>query len=203
MYYGYEIRSDLPTVAPTTCNSTICTSGGQGTIQYAYRAFVKKDMKVQLKNATSRDFDMIFRNVKQIFASNLETNEIDLRDFRDAGGKIITYHWLADQSISPGGTLHYYNQVSDFVGNITSFYKYYRVPALGHCWGGNGGQPEALFDQLRAWVENGTEPESSPVVITKPDNTTQQQILCPYPQKAKFDALCKSKNSTTCWSCTK
>lgn len=94
MYYGNEIRSDLPTVAPTTCNSTICTSGGQGTIQYAYRAFVKKDMKVQLKNATSRDFDTIFRNVKQIFASNLETNEIDLRDFRDAGGKIITYHGL-------------------------------------------------------------------------------------------------------------
>ncbi|KAF5704828.1 hypothetical protein FGLOB1_8340 [Fusarium globosum] len=154
MYYGYEIGSDLSTVAPTTCHGTICTSGGQGSIQYAYRAFVKKDMTAQLKNATGRDFDTIFRNVKQIFASNLETNEIDLRDFRNAGGKIITYHGLADQSISPRGTLHYYNQVSDFVGNITSFYKYYQVPALGHCWGGNGGQPEELFDQLRAWVEN-------------------------------------------------
>ncbi|KAJ3542126.1 hypothetical protein NM208_g4263 [Fusarium decemcellulare] len=201
MYYGYEIGADLPTLAPTNCTGGVCTSGGQGSVEFAYRTFVKKDMTATLPNATAKDFDTIFRNVKQVFASNLETNEIDLRDFRDAGGKIITYHGLADQSISPGGTLHYYNQVSDFIGNISSFYKYYQVPALEHCWGGNGGQPEALFSQLQAWVENGTVPESTPVVVTRPDNTTQQQILCPYPQKARFDDSCAIKNSTTCWSC--
>ena len=87
------------------------------------------------------------------------------------------------------------------MGNVTSFYKYYQVPALGHCWGGNVGQPEALFDQLRAWIENGTEPLSTPVVVTKSDNTAMQQILCPYPQKARFNASCSVKNSTMCWSC--
>ncbi|KAF4446542.1 hypothetical protein F53441_9829 [Fusarium austroafricanum] len=203
IYPGFEIGSDLSTLAPTNCTDGVCKSRDEGSVEFAWRAFVKKDMTATLNDATGRDFDTIFRHVKQIFASNLETNEIDLRNFRDAGGKMITYHGLADPSISPGGTLQYYNQVSDFVGNITSFYKYYQVPALGHCWGGNGGQPEALFDQLRAWVENGTEPVSSPVVVAKPDNTTQQQILCPYPQKARFDTSCSAKNSTTCWSCAK
>ncbi|EXM18251.1 hypothetical protein FOTG_13673 [Fusarium oxysporum f. sp. vasinfectum 25433] len=201
MYPGYEIGTDLPTLAPTNCTGTVCKSGGEGSVEFAWKTFVKKDMAATLKNATGRDFDTIYRHVKQIFASNLETNEVDLRDFRDAGGKMITYHGLADPSISPGGTLQYYNKVSDFVGNVTSFYKYYQVPALGHCWGGKGGQPEALFDQLRAWVENGTEPFSTPVVVTRSDNTTQQQILCPHPQKPSFNTSCSAKNSTRCWSC--
>ncbi|RKK66919.1 hypothetical protein BFJ69_g14956 [Fusarium oxysporum] len=201
MYPGYEIGTDLPTLAPTNCTGTVCKSGGEGSVEFAWKTFVKKDMAATLKNATGRDFDTIYRHVKQIFASNLETNEVDLRDFRDAGGKMITYHGLADPSISPGGTLQYYNKVSDFVGNVTSFYKCYQVPALGHCWGGKGGQPEALFDQLRAWVENGTEPFSTPVVVTRSDNTTQQQILCPYPQKPSFNTSCSAKNSTRCWSC--
>ncbi|KAJ4116117.1 hypothetical protein NW768_011089 [Fusarium equiseti] len=201
MYPGYEIGSDLPTLAPTNCTDRVCKSGGEGSVEFAWKTFVKRDMTATLKNATGHDFDTIFRHVKQIFASNLETNEIDLRDFRDAGGKMITYHGLADQSISPAGTLQYYNQVKDFVGNVTTFYKYYRVPALGHCWGGNGGQPEALFDQLRAWVENGTEPLSTPVIVTKSDNTTMQQILCPYPQKARFNVSCDTGDSMKCWSC--
>ncbi|EXK35670.1 hypothetical protein FOMG_08883 [Fusarium oxysporum f. sp. melonis 26406] len=134
IYPGYEIGTDLPTLAPTNCTGTVCKSGGEGSVEFAWKTFVKKDMAATLKNATGRDFDTIYRHVKQIFASNLETNEVDLRDFRDTGGKMITYHGLADPSISPGGTLQYYNKVSDFVGNVTSFYKYYQVPALGHCW---------------------------------------------------------------------
>ncbi|KAF5723710.1 glycoside hydrolase [Fusarium mundagurra] len=84
MYPGYEIGSDLPTLDPTNCTGTVCKSGGEGLVEFAWKAFVKKDMAATLKNATGRDFDAIYRHVKQIFASNLETNEIDLIDFRDA-----------------------------------------------------------------------------------------------------------------------
>jgi hypothetical protein len=94
MYPGYEIGTDLPTLAPTNCTGTVCKSGGEGSVEFAWKTFVKKDMAATLKNATGRDFDTIYRHVKQIFASNLETNEVDLRDFRDAGGKMITYHGL-------------------------------------------------------------------------------------------------------------
>ncbi|KAF9873013.1 hypothetical protein CkaCkLH20_09523 [Colletotrichum karsti] len=202
MYDGYEIGSDLATIAPTNCTTATCTSAGLANILFAWQTFVEKDSGATLPNITDETFDTIYRSVKLVFASNLETDEVDLRDFRNAGGKLITYHGLADQSISPGGTLRYYNKVNDFVGNASSFYKYYRVPGLEHCWGGKGGQPEAIFSQLRAWVENGTEPQSSPVVVKTLDDTYQQQILCPYPQKALFDSSCGTSNSTACWSCS-
>ncbi|KAI8273730.1 hypothetical protein K4K60_010485 [Colletotrichum sp. SAR11_57] len=202
LYDGYEIGSDLSVIAPTNCTGEVCTSGGRANILFPWQAFVMKDPSATLPNITDGTFDTIYRAVMLVFASNMETDEIDLRDFRDAGGKLMTYHGLADQSISPGGTLRYYNKVADFVGNVTSFYKYYRVPGLEHCWGGNGGQPEQMFSQLRAWVENGTEPQSSPVVVTTSNNTAQQQILCPYPQKATMDTSCASANSTLCWSCS-
>ncbi|EXK26368.1 hypothetical protein FOMG_17043 [Fusarium oxysporum f. sp. melonis 26406] len=200
MYYGFEIGTALSEVAPTKCTGDTCV-GTRQDFAFAYQAFVNRKVTTELTNITARDFDTLYRNVKLLYASNLETNDIDLRDFRDAGGKMITFHGLADTAISPAGTLDYYNQVSDFTGNVTSFYKYYRVPALKHCWGGNGGQPEALFSQLRAWVENGTSPEDSPVVIAGLGNSTQQQIICPWPQTARFDGSCSAKNSTTCWSC--
>ncbi|RBR18081.1 hypothetical protein FVER53590_04332 [Fusarium verticillioides] len=134
MYPGYDISSDLPTLAPTNCTGAVCKSGGEGSVEFSWKTFVKKDMTATLKNATGREFGTIYHHVKQIFASNLETNEVELRGFRDTGGKMITYHGLC-----------------------------YQVPALGHYWGCKGGQPEALFEQLRAWVENGTEPFSTPV----------------------------------------
>ncbi|KAK0374612.1 hypothetical protein CLIM01_08016 [Colletotrichum limetticola] len=206
IYDGYEMGSDLSVIAPTECTGKVCTSStAEANVAFAWQAFVSKDPNATVPTLTDTTFDTIHRATKLVFASNMETDEADLSDFKNAGGKIITYHGLvkADQSISPDGTLRYYNTVSDVVGgNISSFYKYYRVPGLEHCWGGRGGQPEAIFAQLRAWVENGTEPESSPVIVTLPDGSTQEQVLCPYPQKARFDNACASKNATSCWSCS-
>lgn len=105
----------------------------------------------------------------------------------------ITNISQADPSITPGSTLHYYQEVNATVGNVTDFYRYYRVPGLGHCWGGNGGQPVALFEQLQLWVENGTAPVASPVQVTLGINSTQQEVICPYPQRAV------AQNNT--WSC--
>ena len=61
----------------------------------------------------------------------------NLKDFRKAGGKMITYHGLSDQLIPPRGTYHYYNSVLQ--GNYKETQKYYRFfpyPGNGHCGGG-------------------------------------------------------------------
>lgn len=108
----------------------------------------------------------------------------------------------ADPSITPQGTLHYYNSVASQDPAIHDFYRYFKVPGLGHCWGGAGGQPISLFGQLRGWVENNTAPSSSPVTVTKPDNSTQEQLICAYPARAVYG--CGEKNETTateCWTC--
>ncbi|OTB00359.1 hypothetical protein M426DRAFT_66038 [Hypoxylon sp. CI-4A] len=205
LWYGFEIGSDLATLAATTCGEDgQCTAASSATYLWYYQTFVLKDPTADVTNLTHAQFDTMYRSFKRTFASSLEATETDIVDFRDAGGKMITYHGLADAAISPGGTLHYYNQVMNKINNTSDFYRYFRVPGLEHCYGGDGGQPVALFDQLRSWVENGTAPDSTPVTIQQSGNATRPEILCPYPKKATFRQSCinsTSASATECWSC--
>lgn len=57
---------------------------------------------------------------------------------------------------------------------------------MGHCAGGNGGQPKTVFDALRSWVENGTAPDTLPIEFCGKDGALQERILCPYPSKAVY-----------------
>lgn len=107
----------------------------------------------------------------------------------------------ADDTITPQSTLHYYEEVSRLVTNVTDFYRYYRVPGLEHCFGGNGGQPVHLFDQLRRWVEDGTAPDASPVVITLPRNDTMDEVICPWPKEAILQRNCSNETAGDCWLC--
>ncbi|KAI1389666.1 tannase and feruloyl esterase [Hypoxylon trugodes] len=203
MWYGFEIGSDLSTVASTICTEDhVCAPATQDMPFYIYQTFVLKDFSANVTKLTHSQFDSMYRSLKRAFSSSMAATESNIIDFRESGGKMITYHGLADPSITPRGTLHYYKEASRTLQNITEFYRYYRVPGLEHCWGGNGGQPEALFSQLRLWVENGTAPEASPVKIQQPANVTRDEILCPYPKKATFRTTCANSTSTVgCWSC--
>jgi hypothetical protein len=105
----------------------------------------------------------------------------DLKAFRKAGGRMITYHGLNDQLIPPRGTYHYYNSVLQ--GNYKEtqkFYRHFPYPGNGHCGGGaapliNG---EALFSTLVNWVEHGIEPDYVVASQTSPARTRK---ICMYP----------------------
>ena len=107
-----------------------------------------------------------------------------------------------DQAIPQKGTEHYYQAAGSMVLNVDNFYRHSEVPGLGHCFGGRSGSPTTLFDLLRAWVENGTAPESAPVEVMGLDGEVQQRSLCPYPQTAEptASATC-GVAETDCWSC--
>lgn len=110
--------------------------------------------------------------------------------------------WMqADNIIPPKNTEHYYNAVTSLMPDAQDFYRYFDVPGLGHCMAGASGQPESLFEQLRAWVENGTAPEETPVKITDLEENVQDRILCPYPKRAEFDSSCGDPGNPGCWSC--
>src|SRR5262245_27242707 len=101
-----------------------------------------------------------------------------LKDFRKAGGKMITYHGLADPLIFPRGTYHYYNQVLQ--GNYKEtqkFYRFFPYPGGSHCTGGVGPQidAEALFSDLVQWVENAVAPSCS---------VTAGPMASPFPKDA-------------------
>ncbi|KAI0853910.1 tannase and feruloyl esterase [Daldinia vernicosa] len=203
MWYGYEIGSDLTTIAATTCDENgQCIPDGREQLHTMYQGFILRDPSTNLTEVTHKQFDYMFRTLQRIFSSSMAATDPDLSDFKNAGGKMITYHGLADEKITPAGTLDYYKQVMKLDNGTSDFFRYYRIPGLAHCWGGAGGQPESLFDQLRMWVENGTAPEASPVRIQQSGNTTREEIICPYPKKATFEKACtKSTSTAACWSC--
>jgi hypothetical protein len=106
----------------------------------------------------------------------------DLKAFRSAGGKMITYHGLFDTVIFPRGTYHYYNSVLQ--GNYKEtqkFYRYFPYPNNGHCGGGTGPliNAEAMFSALVNWVENGVAPDYFVASQTTPVARTRK--ICMYP----------------------
>jgi hypothetical protein len=70
--------------------------------------------------------------------------------------------------------------------NVHNYYRMFLSPGLGHCFGGNGAYPASTFDAMRAWVENGTAPDTLNGTFL---GATGQRTLCPYPLKQTYDGV--------------
>lgn len=91
----------------------------------------------------------------------------DLRAFTARGGKLILYHGMADEAVSPQSTEDYYAWVERLAGGFAAsqrFSRLYVVPGAYHCmFGPDLVAPtrynEADFlDPLVAWVQHGIAP---------------------------------------------
>jgi hypothetical protein len=178
------IELQNPTIGgPTLKNATGNGANGWKSLSYT-----------QLSNAFDRGVAL-----DPAFA-NINTDNPDLSAFRDRGGKLISYHGLADQLIFPQGTVNYYERVLAQMGGLASvqnFYRLYLVPGMGHGLSNGTSNPAAnpplpaadqLYALLTGWVEQGTAPgrvdiqtaatTSNPVIKSRP--------ICLYPQKATY-----------------
>jgi len=140
----------------------------------------------------------------------LNSTNPDLRSFRARGGKLIQYHGWADAAIAPQTSINYYEKVRSFFarypdargsGDVSSFFRLFMVPGLGHCFGGIGprsfGQDSNEFSAdperdviaaLERWVEKGIAPDFLIGTGTAPtDKKPMTRRLCPYPQVARYD----------------
>jgi len=133
---------------------------------------------------------------------NINTDIADLTKARDRGAKILSFHGLGDQLISPMGSVNYFTRVSSVAGGIVETNKFYRlflVPGFGHCAGvgsvsGSAG-PAAdtnsvplptqaqTFNALVDWVEHNNAPASLAVSSA---NGSVTMPICPYPKKATY-----------------
>jgi Tannase and feruloyl esterase len=131
---------------------------------------------------------------------NIDTENTDLSAFNAAGGKMLSYHGLADPLVAQAmSSKNYYEKVSALVGGYSATQKFYRlflVPGMGHCSGVNSengvasppANPPLLqgtqaYDALTKWVESGTPP--STITVTTAD-ATRSRPLCLYPKQLTY-----------------
>lgn len=125
---------------------------------------------------------------------NINTDNPDLSAFKARGGKMLTWHGLADELIVPQGTANYYNRVVAQMGGLSdvqSFYRLYIVPGLGHGTPNGTSNPAAdipnwgttqVYDMLTRWVEQGVAPDAA--TLQSPAGKTG--LACVYPKKATY-----------------
>src|SRR5262249_8700530 len=140
---------------------------------------------------TEATFPAQFLKSELKFHDVIGTDDPDLSEFREHGGKMIMYHGLADQLIMPRGSYNYYNRATKRPGGLTQVQKFYRFfphPRNGHCAGSV--QPNApgingsdLFKALVNWVEHGVAPDS---IIATNDGGTVSRPICKYPDKLVY-----------------
>jgi hypothetical protein len=124
------------------------------------------------------------------FGAVIGTDDPDLTQFRDRGGKIIIAHGLTDQLIPADGTIDYYQRILQRMGGreaVGRFARLFLAPGVDHGFRGPGATPVGQMEAIVRWVEHGTPPDmltaerrdgSGKVIRTRP--------LFPYPQVAKY-----------------
>ncbi|KAH8205752.1 hypothetical protein TruAng_000028 [Truncatella angustata] len=137
---------------------------------------------------------------------NVQTFNADISAFRDAGGKLLSYHGTSDGIITSDDTKLYYRSVVETMNlspsELDQFYRFFSISGMGHCGNGDGasyiGQGYATYlsstpeDNLLLalvdWVEKGAEPEYVRGAKVSADGFTPEYFRkhCRYPRRNKY-----------------
>ena len=140
-----------------------------------------------------------FKDTVERVGPLMASDDPDLADFRDGGGKVVLWHGWNDQLIAAEGTIDYYDRVAAELGGherTQEFARLFMAPGVAHCAGGDGPQPQGLFQAVVDWVEQGKAPDR--IIASKAiDGGTQTRPLCPYPAAARWTGTGSSDDAAS------
>jgi len=109
--------------------------------------------------------------------TNVWTN---LNTFLGRGGKILFFHGVSDPWFSAFDTWDYWRRARKANGAAwDAASRFYMVPGMGHCGGGNAFDQFDLLSALVDWVETSKAPES--IVAERRAPEKEERPMCPYP----------------------
>jgi hypothetical protein len=187
LWFGFERGTNLNTAIPSQVYAN-------GWLKY----WVFRDPTFDLSTLTEESFRQAFLESELNFFAVTGTDDPDLKVFKAHGGKMITYHGLADTIIPSRGTYNYYNRVTERFGNIKnvqSFYRFFPYPGNGHCGAAAADFPNApqinttdIFTALVNWVEQGQEPDQLVAYNNRdPALATVSRPICKYPDRLVYN----------------
>lgn len=142
----------------------------------------------------SMDFDFDTHPAELEFMGRIyNATDADLSGFAEAGGRMITWHGLADAIVPHGYTVDYFTRLRETHGAaLDDVNRLFLIPGMDHCGIQPGpGITSAGFDPLGAmedWLATGTAPES--LMTTRPateDAAEWSRPVCAWPQRAVHD----------------
>jgi feruloyl esterase len=184
LWYGLTKGAPFDGLAGTTTTASGAGEGAPFPISATWISyFLKQDPGFDVSTITYAQFTRLFEQSVREYGSIIGTNDPDLGAFERVGGKMITWHGLADQLIFPQGTINYYQRVQAATGgarNVASFYRLFLAPGVEHCGGGNGPAPTDPMSALTAWVEHGQAPNALPASVVTADGGVLSRDLRPF-----------------------
>jgi feruloyl esterase len=188
LWYGLPIGADFSALAASKPAADGTTVGSPFFVPSVWVAtFVEQQPTFNTANLTYAQFDQIFQKARAEFDSVIGTSNPDLKAFRDAGGKLITWHGDADQLIPTGGTVDYRKRVDATMGGSTKvddFYRVFLAPGVTHC-GLQGGGVDDLA-ALTSWVEQGKAPAVLHATLPTATGQTVTRDICRYPMVSRY-----------------
>jgi hypothetical protein len=100
-------------------------------------------------------------------------------------GKLILFHGLSDQGLSPLDTVAWYERAqTQNAGPIQDWARLFLVPGMTHCAGGPATDRFDMLTALDDWVEHGRAPDR--IVAAGKSFPGQTRPLCSYPRIARY-----------------
>lgn len=82
----------IPVIAGTNCTSEFCVGLPHILGLQWLQLFVAKDPNLDFTNLTRKQFDRLAHLSKSTYDSVIGLSDPDLSSFREAGGKLVTFH---------------------------------------------------------------------------------------------------------------
>jgi hypothetical protein len=188
LWYGMPRGAELSALAgtigdpPRGAPNTLFTDW----IQY----FLVTDPKWRITMLNCAELELLGNQSIEQYSGVFYAENPDLSHYRDHGGKLLIVHGLADQLITPQGTIDYFERVQSQMGGAKAtsrFVRLFLVPGVNHGFIGAGPGPVGEFRALVSWVEEGNAPDRIMAELRdKSGKVIRTRPLFPYPQVAIY-----------------
>jgi feruloyl esterase len=137
------------------------------------------------------DVDRDSRKAAEKYGKDLDSNDPNLKPFKDHGGKLLLYNSWDEAAVPPRASIEYYDAVNAALGGPSQtkeFFRLYMVPGMGMCPGfgfGNDGTFDAM-GIVQKWRETGVAPERIVNAHKTAGAVDKTHPACPWPQQAIY-----------------